>query len=194
MNLREPIVASTFQFTDTDSFGDLPVSSPPSETPSPAPGLPAGAIELQRHTIEQLFADLERASSGRRSQAPESPGSLARQSEAETANVWPSRELENILSGEISVPDSVVEASGSTSTERSNSQEAFSSSRYPGYLVEEVKFEIRLPDDDFDDTRSIPPPDLAEVDNTIRLYDVEEPKTDGRLTEVGIIHYVHIAG
>lgn len=170
------------------------MSSPPSETSSPAPGQPAGAFESQRHSIEQLFADLERASSGKRSQAPESPGSLARQPEAETADVWPSRELENILSGEISVPDRVVEASGSTSTGRSTSQEALSSSHYPGYIVEEVKFEIRLPDDDFDDTRSIPPPDLVEVDNTIRLYDVEEPKTDGRLTEVGIIHYVHIRG
>ena len=196
MNLRSSILASTFQLADTDSFGDLPVSSPPSETPSPAPGRPTGAFELQQHSIEQLFEDLEGKSSERRSQArAESPGSLASQSEAEIANDWASRELENILSGEISVPD-VVEASGSTSTERSISQETVFSTHYPGYIVEEVKFEtqILLPDDDFGDTRSIPPPDLAEVVETIQLYDVEEPKTDGRLTEVGTIHYVHIAG
>lgn len=163
------------------------MSSPPSETPSPAPGQPTGAFELQQHSIEELFANLERESSERRSQSPESPGSLARQSEAETANAWASQELENILSGDISAPDSVVEVSGSTPTERCISQED------PGYIVEEVKFEtqILLPDDEFGETRSIPPPDLVE---TIQLYDVEEPKTDGRLTEVGTIPYVLIAG
>lgn len=124
-----------------------------------------------------------------------SPSSLARQSEAETENVWPSQDIENILSGEISVPDDVVEVSGSTSSERGISQEADFAIRYPGYIVEEVKFEASflLPDDDFGDTRSIPTPDLAEVAETVRWYDVEEPKTDGRLTEVGTILHVHIA-
>jgi hypothetical protein len=169
------------------------VSSPPSETPSPAPGQRTGAFELQQHSMEQLFADLERESSEGPSQAPGSPGSLAIQSETETANDWASRELENILSGEISVPDSVVEASGA---ERSISQEAVFSSHYPGYIVEEVKFEtqILLPDVDFGETHSIPTPDLVEVADTIQLYDVEEPKTDGRLTEVRMIHHVHVVG
>jgi hypothetical protein len=192
---RAPIIASTFQLSDTDSFGDLPVSSPPSEMPSPTPGQPTGESELRRHSIEQLLADFERESSERQSQAPVSPSSLARQSEAETANVWPSQDIENILSGEISVPDDVVEVSGSTSSERGISQESDFAIRYPGYIVEEVKFEASflLPDDDFGDTRSIPTPDLAEVAETVRWYDVEEPKTDGRLTEVSTIHHVHIA-
>jgi hypothetical protein len=124
-----------------------------------------------------------------------SPGSLARPSEAETANVWPSQDIENILSGEISVPEDVVEISGSTSSERGISQEADFAIRYPGYIVEEVKFEAPfvLPDNDFGDTRSIPSPALAEMAETIRWYDVEEPKTDGRLTEVGTIHHKRIA-
>jgi hypothetical protein len=124
-----------------------------------------------------------------------SPGSLARQSESETADVWPSQDIENILSGEISVPDDVVEVSGSTSSERGISQEADFAIRYPGYIVEEVKVEapLLLPDDDFGDTRSIPSPELAEVAETIQPCDVEEPKTDGRLTDVGTIHQVRIA-
>jgi hypothetical protein len=192
MDPRAPIIGPTFQLADADSFGDLPVSSPPSETPSP-PGQPTGESELRRHSIEQLLADFEHESSERQSQAPVSPSSL--QSEAETANVWPSQDIENILSGEISVPNDVVEVSGSTSSERDISLEADFAIRYPGYIVEEVKFEapFLIPDDDFGDTRSIPSPDLAEVTETIQWYDVEEPKTDGRLTEVGMIHHVRIA-
>jgi hypothetical protein len=195
MGLRAPTIASTFQLADTDSFGDLPVSSPPSGTPSPTPGRPTGESEFRRHSIEQLLADFERESSERHSQAPASPGSLARQSEAETANVWPSQDIENILSGEISVPDDVVEISGFTSSERDISQEADFTIRYPGYIVEEVKFDapFLLPDDDFGDTRSIPSPNQAEVAETTQRYDVEEPKTDGRLTEVGMIHHERIA-
>ena len=170
------------------------MSSPPSETPSPAPDQPTGAFESQRHSIEQLLADLERESFEKHSQAPESPGSVVRQSEAETAD-WATRDLESILSGEISDPG-VVEASSFISTERGISQEAVFSTHYPEYIVEEVKFEtqIILPDDDFGDTRSVPPPDLTEVVETIQMYDVEEPRTDERLTEVGAIHYVHVAG
>ena len=171
------------------------MSSPPSETSSPTPGQSIGESEMRRHSIEQLLADLERESSDRHSQVPVSPGSLARQLEAETANAWPSQDIDDILSGEISVPDDVVEASGSTSLERGISQEADFAIRYPGYVVEEVKFEASflLPDDDFGDTRSIPSPDLAEVAEIIQWYDVEEPKTDGRLTEVGTIQHVRIA-
>jgi hypothetical protein len=171
------------------------VSSPPSETPSPTPGQPTGESELRRHSIEQLLADFEQESSERHSQTPVSPGSLARQSEAETANVWPSQDIESILSGEISVPDVVVEVSGSTSSERAISREADFAIRSPGYIVEEVKFEapFLLPDDDFGDTRSIPSPDLTEMAETIQWYDVEEPKTDGRLTEVGTTHHMCIA-
>lgn len=171
------------------------MSSPPSETPSPTPGRSTGEFQLRRHSIEQLLAGFGRETSERRSQVPVSPGSLARQSEAETATVWPSQDIENILSGEIFVPDNVVEVSGSTSSERGISQETDFVIHYPGYIVEEVKFEapFLLPDDDFGDTHSIPSHDLAEVTETIQWYDVEEPKTDGRLTEVGMIHHVHIA-
>ena len=172
------------------------MSSPPSEAPSPTPGQPTGKSELRRHSIEELLADFERESSERHSQAPVSPGSLARQSEADTASVWPSQDIENILSGEISAPDDVVEVSGSTSSERDISQEVDFDIPYPGYIVEEVKFKapFLLPDDDgFGDTRSIPSPDLAEVVGTTQWYDVEEPKTDGRLTEVGTIYRVRIA-
>ncbi len=168
------------------------MSSPPSETPSPVPNLPTGEFELRHPSIERLLADFERASSERQSQAPESPGSPHRQSGAETANVWPSQDIENILSGEISIPDN-VDASSSTSTERGISQETDFSSHYPGYIVEEVKFETPFPDG-FGDTRPIPSPELAEVAEKIQWYDVDEPKTDGRLTEVGTIHYVHITG
>lgn len=186
---RAPIIASTFQLADTDSFGDLPVSSPPSETPSPKPGCPTGESKFRRHSIEQLLADFERESSERHCQAP------VPQSEAETANAWPSQDIESILSGEISVRDDVVEVSGSTSSERDISQEADFAIRYPRYIVEEVKFEapFLLPGDDFGDTRSIPSPESVEVAETIQWYDVEEPKTDGRLTEVGLIHHVLVA-
>jgi hypothetical protein len=190
MGPRAPTIASTFQLADTDSFGDLPVSSPPSETTSPTPGRPTGESEFRRHSIEQLLADFERESSERHSQAP------VPQSEAETANAWPSQDIESILSGEISVHDDVLEVSGSTSSERGISQEADFVIRYPRYIVEEVKFEapFLLPDDDIGDTRSVPSPDLVEVAEKIQWYDVEEPKTDGRLTEVGTIHHVLIAG
>jgi hypothetical protein len=188
MDPQAPIIASTFQLADTDSFGDLPVSSPPSETPSPTPGRPTGESEFRRHSIERLLADFERESSERHSQAP------VPQSEAETANAWPSQDIESILSGDMSVHDDVVESSGSTSSERGISQEADFTIRYPRYIVEEVKFEapFLLPGDDFGDTRSIPSPDLVEVAETNQWYDVEEPKTDGRLTEVGTIHHVLI--
>ena len=58
-----------------------------------------------------------------------------------------------------------------------------------GYIVEET--DILLPADDFDDALSIPPPDLTEVVEMIQQYEVEEPKTDGRLTEVRAIQRVH---
>jgi len=125
-----------------------------------------------------------------------SPGSLARQSEVETTNVWHSQDIENIFSSEISVPDNVVEASVSTATPHGISRDADFSTHYPRYIVEEVKFEspFLLPDEDFGDTHSISSPDLAEVAEKIQWYDVEEPKTDGRLTDVGTIHHVRIAG
>ena len=183
---RPPILASTFQLSDADSFGDLPVSSPPSETPSPAPDQPTEALELQQRSIEQIFADLEREASERGSQVSEPPGLLARQLKAETANSWASRELEHILSGEMSVSVNVAGDSGSASAKRSTSQEAAFPTEFPEYIVEEDKFGTEV--DDLGDTRSIPPPDLAEVVEMVQLYEVEEPRTDGRLTEVGMIH------
>ena len=186
---RPPILASTFQLSDADTFGDLPVSSPPSETPSPAPDQPTEAFELQQRSIEQLLADLEREASERRSQPP---GLLATQPEAETANSWASRELEHILSGEIPVPVNVAGDSGSASAKLSTPQEGAFPTQFPEYIVEEDKFgtEVLLPDDDLGDTRSIPPLDLAEVIEMVQPYEVEEPRTDGRLTEVGMTHCV----
>jgi hypothetical protein len=136
------------------------------------------------------LADLEREASKKRSLVSEAPGLLDSQPEAETVNSWASRELENILSGEISVPGDVTSDSGST--EPSTSQEAVFATQFPEYIVEEVKFGAHglLPDDDPGDTCSIPPPDLAEVVEVVQLYEVEEPRTDGRLTEVGATHYI----
>jgi hypothetical protein len=176
--------------TDTDSFGDLPVSSPPSEAPSPAPVQPAEAFELQQQSIEQLLADLEREASEKRSQVSEPLDLLARQPEAVSANSWASRELENILSS-----SNVGGETGSAPTEHSTSQEATFSTQFPEYIVEEIRLSsqvsISIPDDDLGDTRSIPPPDSTEVAEMVQLYEVEEPRTDGRLTEVGVIHCIH---
>ena len=186
---RSPILASTFQLSDADSFGDLPVSSPPSETPSPAPDQPTEPFALRRRSIERLFADLEREASEKCSQVSEPPVLLTEQPEAETANSWASLELEHILSGEISDP---AGDSGSASAKLSTSQEGAFPTQLPEYIVEEDKFgtEVLLSDDDLGDTRSVPPPDLAEVIEMVQLYEVEEPRTDGRLTEVGMIHCV----
>jgi hypothetical protein len=189
---RSPILASTFQLSDADSFGDLPVSSPPSETPSPAPDQPTEPFVLRRRSIERLFADLEREASEKCSQVSEPPVLLTGQPEAGTANSWASRELEHILSGEVSDPVNVAGNSGSASAKLSTSQEGAFPTQLPEYIVEEDKFgtEVLLPDDDLGNIRSIPPPDLAEVIEMVQLYEVEEPRTDGRLTEVGMIHCV----
>jgi hypothetical protein len=174
--------------TDTDSFGDLPVSSPPSEAPSPAPVQPAEAFELPQQSIEQLLAELEREAPEKRSQVPEPLDLLARQPEIEAANSWASRELENILSS-----GDVAGDTGSAPTEHSTSQEVAFSTQFPEYIVEEIKFgsQVSIPADDLGDIRSIPPPDLAEVAEIVQLYEVEEPRTDGRLTEVGVSHCIH---
>jgi hypothetical protein len=173
--------------TDTDSFGDLPVSSPPSEAPSPPPLQPIEAFESQHSSIELLIAGLEREASEKRSQISELPDLLARSPEAEATTSWVSRELENILSGNI------IGDSGSASMVHSTSQEAAFSTHFPIYIVEEIKLgaQVPIPDDDFGDTHSVPPPDLAEITEMVRLYEVEEPRTDGRLTEVRVIHYMH---
>jgi len=86
------------------------------------------------------------------------PGPIDRQ--PDTADGWASRQLENILSGEISVPGNVADVSGSASTGRRSSPEPALSTHYPEYIVEEVKFGKQvLPDDDLRDPLSIPPPD-----------------------------------
>jgi hypothetical protein len=158
------------------------------------PGQLTGVFELQRQSIEQLIADLERKASEKQSQASESPGSPGSLAEVEPPNTWASRELENILSGEISVPDNVAGVSDPALTERSPHQEIELPTHYPGYVVEEVMLETQapLPDDDFGDTRSVPPPDLAGVVEMIQLYEVEEPKTDERLTEVSTTRCVYV--
>lgn len=187
---RSPILASTFQLSDADSFGDLPVSSPPSETPSPAPDQPTEPFALRRRSIERLFAALEREASEKCSQVSGPPVLLTGQPEAGTANSWASLELEHILSGEISDPVNVAGDPGSASAKLSTSQEGAFPTQLLEYIVEEDKFgtEVLLPDDDLGDTRSISPPGLAEVVEMVQLYEVEEPRTDGRLTEVGMIH------
>ena len=184
---HSPILASIFQLADTDSFGDLPVSSPPSETPSPAPIQSAEAFELPQQSIEQLIAELERETPEKRSHVSGPPDLLARQPEAEAANSWASRELENILLA------SVAGDSGPAPTEHNTSQETVFSTHFPEYIVEEIKFEpqVPIPGDDLGDIRPIPPPNLAEVTEMVQLYEVEEPRTDGRLTEVGVIHCIH---
>ena len=170
------------------------MSLPPSEPPSPALGRPTEAFELQHHSIEQLFADFEREASDKRSQVSEALCLLARRPDVETADSWASRELEHILSGDISVPENVAGDSDSASMERRTSQGATLFTHFPEYIVEEVKFgtQVLLPDDDLGDTHSIPSPDLAEVVEMDQLYEVEEPRTDGRLTEVGMIHCIHM--
>jgi hypothetical protein len=171
--------------TDGDSFGDLPVSSPPSGSPSPVPGeRRIDKYELQQHSIEQLFADLEKEALEEPIQATAKlPTSHAGLSVAQPANAWASQELENILSSEISVDKNAVGSSGSIQREDVISQATTCSAQRLEYIVEEGKFEADalLQVDDFNDVLSVPPPNLTEV---IRQYEVEEPKTDGRLTEV----------
>ncbi|KAI9508552.1 hypothetical protein F5148DRAFT_1375778 [Russula earlei] len=175
------LLASTFQFIDADSFGDLPLSSPPSGTPSPASSQPTAAFELPKHSIEQFIVDFEKEATEKRGQASGPSSSLARQSETETANTWASRELENILSGEISIPDDAPRVSGPASTGRSTSPEAAAFSA--DYIVEGGKLPTKvLLDDDFGDTCSVSPPDLNGVIEMIRPYEVEEP-SNGPLTE-----------
>jgi hypothetical protein len=191
-----PQLASTLQLTDADSFGDLPVSSPPSESPSPVPAEQrTEAYELQQHSIEQLFADLESEALEEFILATQQPpASRGGQSAAGSANAWTSQELENILSGEITIDNNATGVSGSTPREDIKSQVVPFSTQRLGYTVEENTCEkdVLLPADDFDDALSIPPPDLAELVEVIQHYEVEEPKTDGRLTEVRAIQCVHV--
>jgi hypothetical protein len=146
--------------------------------------------------MEQLFAVLEKAREDpirRKSKSPEPPASRAGQAAAEPTNAWASQELENLLSGEISVDDNAADVLGSAPREDVISQVATFSTQCLGYIVEESKFDtdVSVPADDFDDALSIPP-DLPEGVEIIQQYEVEEPKTDGRLTEVRAIQCVHV--
>lgn len=122
------------------------------------------------------------------------PTSHAGLSAAEPANAWASQELENILSGEISVDNNAAGFSGPIQREDVISQASTCSAQHLEYIVEESNFETDalLQADDCDDALSVPPPDLTEVVEMIQQYEVEEPKTDGRLTEVCATQWVHV--
>ncbi|KAI0302373.1 hypothetical protein B0F90DRAFT_1925123 [Multifurca ochricompacta] len=184
-DLPTPRIAPSFHLTDADNFGDLPVSSPPSETPSPAPDGHTEAYKFQQHSIDRLFADLERQVFEEHSQASKPSALLTRESESESAKTWASQELESILSGDLIAADNETPVSKIALREEVASQETPYSAHHLGYVVEESKLEadILLPSDDIDDAHSIPPLDLEEVVETIQQYEVEEPKADRRFSE-----------
>lgn len=168
-----PTLAQTFQLADAESFGDLPMSSPPSESPSPAAD----------GSMEQLFAVLKREIFEGRSETPKPSTLLARESEAESTDNWAYQELEKILSEGLSATENATGIAGLAPMEDMASQEVFSAQRSE-YVVEENGPETGvLSVDDSDDACSIPL-DMLEVVETIRRYEVEEPETDDRLTEV----------
>ncbi|KAH9067608.1 hypothetical protein EDB87DRAFT_12851 [Lactarius vividus] len=166
-----PTLAQTFQLTDAESFGDLPMSSPPSESPSPAAD----------EELQQLFAVLKRDVEGR-SQTPKPSSFLARESEAESTDNWAYQELEKILSKELSATENATGIAGPAPMEDMASQEVFSA-QHSEYVVEESRPETEVFSvGDSDDARSIPL-DMPEVVETIQQYEVEEPETDIRSTE-----------
>ncbi|KAH9174928.1 hypothetical protein EDB89DRAFT_423155 [Lactarius sanguifluus] len=151
------------------------MSSPPSESPSPAAD--GHAEELQQSSIEQLFAVLEKFEG--HSETPK-PSTL---SEAESTDNWAYQELEKLLSEELSATENAAGIVGLAPMEDMVSQEGFSAQRSE-YVVEENGPETGvLSVDDSDDACSIPL-DMPEVVETIQQYEVEEPETDDRLIEV----------
>lgn len=180
-----PTLASTFQLADAESFGELPMSSPPSETPSPAAD--DHAERLQQPSIEQLFAVLQREIFEGRSQTPKPSTLLARESGAEPTDNWTYQELENLLSEELSATENGTEIAGLAPREDMDSREEVFSVQHSEYVVEENGLDTEvLSVDDSDDARSIPL-DILEVVETIQQYVVEEPEIEGRSTEVGVI-------
>jgi hypothetical protein len=181
-DLSTPTLAPTFQLTDPESFGDLPMSSPPSETPSPAADDAEG---LQQPSMEQLFAVLEREIYEGRSRTTK-PSLVAQGSGAEPTDNGVYQELENFLS-ELSSSENATGIVGLAPRADVASHEVFSV-QHSEYVVEENWPESEvLSVDDSDDARSMPPLDMPEVVGTIGRYEVEEPETDGRSTEVGVI-------
>ncbi|KAH9006141.1 hypothetical protein EDB86DRAFT_687748 [Lactarius hatsudake] len=168
-----PTLAQTFQLPDAESFGDLPMSSPPSESPSPAAD----------GSMEQLFAVLKREIFEGRSETPKPSTLLAREPEAESTDNWAYQELEKILTEGLSATENATGIAGLAPMEDMASQDVFSAQRLE-YVVEENGSETGvLSVDDSDDACSIPL-DILEVVETIQRYEVEEPETDDRLTEV----------
>jgi len=168
------------------------MSSPPSETPSPAAG--GHAEELQQSSIEQLFAVLEREMYEGRSQTPKPSTLLAPESGAEPTDNWAYQELEKLLSEELSATDDATGIAGLAPMEDMASQEEVFSMQRSEYVVEEngPGTEV-LSVDDSDDARSIPL-DIPEVVEIIQQYEVEEPESDLRSTEVGVIRpYTFVA-
>lgn len=177
-----PTLAPTFQLTDPESFGDLPMSSPPSETPSPAAGDAEGS---QQASMEQLLAVLEREIYEGRNHTTK-PSSVAQGSGAESTDNATYPELEKFLL-ELTSTENATGIANLAPREDIASHEAFSV-RHSEYVVEENWPETEvLSVDDSDDARSMPPLDISEVVGSIQQYEVEEPETDGRLTEVGVI-------
>jgi hypothetical protein len=160
------------------------MSSPPSETPSPAAD--DHAEKSQQPSIEQLFAVLEREIYEGRSQTPKPSTLLARESGAEPTDNWAYQELEKFISEELSATEDASGIEGLVPREDMASREEVFSMQHSEYVVEENGPETEvLSVDDSDDARSIPL-DMLEVVETIQLYEVEEPET-GCLTDVGVI-------
>ena len=186
-----PTLAPTFQLADPESFGDLPMSSPPSGTPSPAAD---DAERSQQPSIEQLFAVLQREIFEGRSRTPKPATLPAQGSGAEPTDNGAYQEIEKILS-ELSSTENATGVTGLAPREDMASHEEVFSMQHSEYVVEENWLETEvLSVDDSDDVRSIPALDILEVVGTIQHYEVEEPETDGRSTEVSVIRpYAFVA-
>jgi len=164
----------TFQLTDAESFGDLPMSSPPSESPSPAADDHA---ERMQPSIDQLFAALEREIYGGRGQIPTPSTILARESGAESTDNSAYQELEKILLEELPVTENGTDITNLVPAENTASQGEVFYMQRSEYVVEENGIETEvLSVDGSDDTCSIPNLEMAEVMETIQPYEVEEPE------------------
>jgi hypothetical protein len=157
------------------------MSSPLSETPSPAAD--DDDERSQQPSMEQLFAVLQREILEGRGQTPKPSTLLAQESGAEPTDNGAYQEIEKIIS-ELSSSEN---ATGIAPRENMASHEEIFSMQHSEYVVEENWTETEvLSVDGSDDARSIPL-DIPEVVETVQEYEVEEPETDGRSTEVGVI-------
>ena len=159
------------------------MSSPLSETPSPAAD---DDERSQQPSMEQLFAVLQREILEGRGQTPKPSTLLAQESGAEPTDNGAYQEIEKILS-ELSSSENATGIAGLAPREDMASHEEIFSMQHSEYVVEENWPETEvLSVDGSDDARSIPL-DIPEVVETVQEYEVEEPETDGRSTEVSVI-------